>query len=97
MQAAVQRVSTIPKESISLEKFKAKAREIRVRRVLGIIEAEPARTVQELAKEVRLSPSHLQRLFKQHIGMRLSDLVAELKLQRAAALLANGDKPIKQI
>ena len=98
MQAAAMQpiaVSGLPR--LCLEKYKAMAREVRVRRVLGIIEMEPSHSVRELAVEVRLSPSHLQRLFKQQIGMRLSELIAELKLQRAATLLAIGDKPIKQI
>src|SRR6266404_30791 len=54
--------------------------ERRLRRVLEMIESEPSRSVRELALEVRLSPAHLQRLFKQRTGVLIGGLVAEARL-----------------
>jgi AraC-like DNA-binding protein len=71
--------------------------ERRLHRVLELIEAQPVRSVRDLAIEVCLSPTHLQRLFKQQMGVHISDLIVEHKLQRAAYLLSNSDLPIKEI
>lgn len=72
-------------------------RERRLRRVLERIEAGPPQSVRELARQVRLSPTHLQRLFKQETGANISDLLAESRLRNAALLLATTDLEIKEI
>lgn len=69
----------------------------RLRRVLDMIESQPSRSVSELAQEVHLTPAHLQRLFKQEIGVHVSDLIVEQRLQRAAGMLSSSDRPIKEI
>jgi transcriptional regulator GlxA family with amidase domain len=71
--------------------------ERRLRRVLERIEAGPPQSVRELARQVRLSPAHLQRLFKQEIGVKVSDLLAESRLRNAARLLVTTDMEIKEI
>ncbi len=71
--------------------------ERRLRRVLEMIESEPSRSVRELALEVRLSPAHLQRLFKQRTGVLIGGLVAEARLRRAAELLSASNMLIKEI
>jgi transcriptional regulator GlxA family with amidase domain len=71
--------------------------ERRLRKVLEKIEAGPPRSVSELAHEVRLSPAHLQRLFKQETGVHISDLLAENRLRNAALLLSTTDMEIKEI
>lgn len=71
--------------------------ERRLNKVLQRINAAPACSVSELAFEVHLSPAHLQRLFKQKTGMRVSELIGEHRLQRAASLLTSSDLPIKEI
>jgi AraC-like DNA-binding protein len=71
--------------------------ERRLRKVLEMIVADPARSVSDLALEVHLSPAHLQRLFKQKTGLRVSDLIGEHRLQKAAHLLSSTDMPIKEI
>jgi two-component system, response regulator YesN len=72
-------------------------RERRLRRVLDLMISQSPRSVRDLALAVRLSPTHLQRLFKQQTGVHLSDLLAARRLQRAAHLLLTTDLPIKQI
>ena len=71
--------------------------ERRIRRVLELIESQPTHSVQQLATEVHLSPAHLQRLFKQETGVRVSNVLAERRLQRAAALLSSSELSIKRI
>ena len=69
----------------------------RLRRVLEMIEAQPSISVRELAFEIRLSPTYLQRLFKHEAGVHISGVIAERRLQRAAQLLSASDMPIKEI
>ena len=72
-------------------------KERRLRKVLEKIESGPPQTVRELARAVRLSPTHLQRLFKQETGVHISDLLAESKLCNAALLLSTTDMEVKEI
>ncbi|SRR6266852_2842710 len=72
-------------------------KERRLRRVLERIESGPPQSVRELARAVRLSPAHLQRLFKHETGVHISDLLAENKLRNAARLLSTTDMEIKEI
>ena len=72
-------------------------RERRLRKVLERIEAGPMRSVSELAREVRLSPAYLQRLFKQETGIHISSLLAESRLRLAAQLLSTTEMEIKEI
>lgn len=71
--------------------------EERVRKVLELIECDPVRSVAALAEEVRLSPAHLQRLFKKNTGMDVGEALTEAKLQKAADLLATTNAGIKEI
>jgi transcriptional regulator GlxA family with amidase domain len=82
---------------ISPESLLLRVRERRLRRVLERIVSGPLRSVRELAGEVRLSPAHLQRLFKHETGVHISDLLAESKLRNAARLLSTTDMEIKEI
>jgi len=71
--------------------------ERRLRQVVEMIVSEPFRTVRELALKVRLSPAHLQRLFKQKAGVQIGNLVVEHRLQKAAQLLSASNLSIKEI
>ncbi len=71
--------------------------ETRIRKVLKLIESEPACTIQELADECNLSQSHLQHLFKQHTGVQLGHLLLESRLIKAAHLLENSSMSVKEI
>jgi AraC-like DNA-binding protein len=72
-------------------------RERRLRQVVEMIESEPACSMRELASKVSLSPTHLQRLFKQQTGSQLGILIVERKLQKAAHLLTVTNLSIKEI
>jgi transcriptional regulator GlxA family with amidase domain len=71
--------------------------ERRLQKVLDMIERQPSRSVRELAREVRLSPARLQRLFKDKTGVDVSVALAERRLQQAAHLLSASDMQIKEI
>jgi transcriptional regulator GlxA family with amidase domain len=72
-------------------------KERRLRRVLERVQADPLRSVADLAREVCLSPAHLQRLFKQETGVHLSALLSESRLRNAAQLLTTTDMEIKEV
>jgi two-component system, response regulator YesN len=69
----------------------------RVQRVLQIVESGRTFTIRDLALELRLSPSYLQRLFKQHTGLRIGEWLSERRLQKAAQLLVGSYMSVKEI
>ena len=69
----------------------------RVRAVLALIDSKPLVSVRELACHLHLSPGQLQRVFKLRTGTRISDLLIERRLQKAAQLLSAGGLSIKEI
>lgn len=71
--------------------------EDRIRRIIQLIESDPACTIHDLAEKFNLSHSHLQHLFKQHTGIRLGHLLAEQRLLKAAQLLESSSMCIKEI
>jgi transcriptional regulator GlxA family with amidase domain len=71
--------------------------ERRLRQVIDMIESDPSCSIKDLASKVSLSPTHLQRLFKQQTGTQLGSLVAERRLQKAAQLLTTSNLSIKEI
>src|SRR5262249_40681874 len=71
--------------------------ESRLRRVLESIEAGPPQSVRELAQAVNLSPTHLQRLFKQKMGVHISALLTEHRLTHAAHLLSSTEIEVSEI
>jgi AraC-like DNA-binding protein len=72
-------------------------RERRLRRAMEIISSQPPHSVRDLARELRLSPTHLQRLFKQETGVQIGRLLAEYRLNKATELLSGTDMEIKEI
>ena len=69
----------------------------RVRTVLALIDSNLRLSVRELACHVHLSPGQLERVFKLRTGTRISDLLIERRLQKAAQLLSFGGLSIKEI
>jgi AraC-like DNA-binding protein len=67
------------------------------RRVLTLIEAGSPYSISRLAMQLRLSPSHLQRLFKHETGLRMGEWLITFRLQKAAYLLANSYLSVKEI
>jgi AraC family transcriptional regulator len=71
--------------------------EERVQKILQMVESGTTLTVRDLALELRLSPSHMQRLFKHHTGVSLGEWLNEHRLQRAAHLLTTSYMSVKEI
>jgi transcriptional regulator GlxA family with amidase domain len=71
--------------------------ERRLRQVIEMIESDPSCSIRDLAGKVSLTPTHLQRLFKQQTGTQLGSLVVERRLQKAAQLLTISNLSIKEI
>ena len=71
--------------------------EERVQRILRAVESGNTFRVRDLALEVRLSPSHLQRLFKHQTGVSIGGWLHEQRLLRAAHLLTNSYMSVKEI
>ncbi len=69
----------------------------RVGKVLEIIRSGRPCNLCDLARELNLSKSHLQHLFKRQTGLCLGHLLTEQKLQTAARLLRSSQMRIKQI
>jgi AraC-like DNA-binding protein len=67
------------------------------RRVLRLIESGTPLKIGDLAAQLHLSPSHLQRLFKHETGLRMGEWLTGFRLQQAAYLLANSYLSVKEI
>jgi AraC-like DNA-binding protein len=71
--------------------------DVRLRKLLQLVESDPLGDTQDWALAFNLSHSHLQYLFKQATGMALGQVLTEKRLQRAAQLLARTNMSIKEI
>ena len=69
----------------------------RVERILRMIQSGATLAIGDLAIKFHLSPSYLQRLFKQQTGVSMCELLSEQKLQRAAKLLDNSNMSVKEV
>jgi two-component system response regulator YesN len=71
----------------------------RVRAVIAMMTNSLHRNVSltEMAKTVRLSTSHLRRLFKSETGQSVLTYLNDLRLQRACALLETTFLSVKEI
>ena len=54
-------------------------------------------SMEQLAEQVRLSPSHLSHLFSKEVGMSVSQYVAALRCEEAASLLKTSGAPVSEI
>ncbi len=77
--------------------IKPMVQERRVLKILQMIQSQPLRRIEELAREFNLSHSRLEHLFKQETGVSLGQLLTEQKLGRAAHLLLHTNMRIKEI
>ena len=71
--------------------------DVRLRKLLRLIEEDPLGTIHDWALAFNLSHSHLQRLFKQATGIGLGHVLTQRRFQRAAHLLANTNMSVKEI
>ena len=51
----------------------------------------------DVARIVSLSPAHFSRFFKKHLGRGFAVVLSEMRIERAADLIARTDKDLKQI
>jgi len=51
----------------------------------------------DAAKAVSMSPAHFSRQFRKHFGRTFSDLLTQMRTDRAADLLLRSEKPLKLI
>jgi AraC-like DNA-binding protein len=68
-----------------------------LQKILRKVESGTPCTMCDLAREFGLSASRLQHLFKERTGARLGQWLAELRLQRAARLLAESNMSVKEV
>jgi two-component system, response regulator YesN len=81
----------------SLELLTEEMLDGRVRKILQQIESGKNLAITDLALEFNLSPSYLQRLFRQQTGFGMKRWLSERRLQRAADLLVNSYMSVKEI
>lgn len=67
------------------------------RKILEIVHTGSVYSINSLAMELNLSPSHLQHLFKAETGSRLGHWLVEQRLHRAALLLLQSDMSVKEV
>jgi transcriptional regulator GlxA family with amidase domain len=72
-------------------------RDVRLRKLIELIDSDPLSRIQDWAVALNLSQSHLQHLFKEATGVGLGHVLTEKRLQRAAELLSNTNLSIKEI
>ena len=87
----------VRKTTIPVPVHSAAVRSAAERRLLEMLESGVAYNISDLAARLRLSPSHLQRIFKRETGVRLGEWLIEQRLQKAAYLLANSYLSVKEI
>jgi AraC-like DNA-binding protein len=93
---------TIASEQVPVTAAKGDSRpdtmpEERVQKILRMVESATSFTVRDLALELHLSPSYLQRLFKHQTGLSIGEWLIEQRLQRAAHLLEHSYMSVKEI
>jgi len=66
-------------------------------RVLKTLESGTAYKITDLAAQLRMSTSHLQRLFKRETGVRIGEWLITQRLQKAAFLLTDSYFSVKEI
>jgi two-component system response regulator YesN len=82
---------------ISAPRAQATSTSVVERRVLKLIDSGVPYNIGDLATQLHLSPSHLQRLFKQETGLRMGEWLMTVRMQKAAYLLANSYLTVKEI
>jgi AraC-like DNA-binding protein len=83
--------------AVSLLLLRDNSLELRVLKILDMVEKGNTFAIRDLAAEFRLSPAYLQRLFKNETGICMGEWLSEQRLQRAAYLLSNSYLSIKEI
>jgi transcriptional regulator GlxA family with amidase domain len=96
LRGAAKRDSTVLEIS-SGQSTVAGIQDLRLRKLLELMEVDPRGNIRTWALTLNLSHSHLQHLFKQATGKALGRALTEKRLQKAAQLLANTNLSVKEI
>ncbi|NOX54058.1 MAG: helix-turn-helix transcriptional regulator, partial [Planctomycetes bacterium] len=80
----------------SLYRHRFSARTALLARALDYLQQHFAENIgrDDVARIAHLSPSHFSRLFRQYTGQTFTEMLVRLRIQRAAELLSQTDKPI---
>ena len=82
---------------VKVEALKPLVQDVRLRKILHMIESQPSRKIDDLALECNLSGSRLQHLFKQRTGVGLGQLLTEQRMRQATEFLMHTHMSIKEI
>ena len=74
-----------------------KPRDVRIEAAIDALDANPQYVAADLAALVHLSPSRFEHLFKEQMGVPLSEYASQIRLQSAACLLASSEEPVKSV
>jgi two-component system response regulator YesN len=71
----------------------------RLRKALDFIETHygDSLTVEQIAKEIYLSPSRLSHIIKSELGITFGDYISKVRVERAKVLLKDRELPISEI
>jgi AraC family transcriptional regulator of arabinose operon len=75
----------------------SRQKDLRIQKVVQVLNQDPSRTLPELAHSCQMSMSRLSHLFKDEIGVNVKNYRIDCRLQVAAAMLALTSMPIKEI
>lgn len=95
-----ERVTAVLCEPCSKQAVPTSCGDSRINRALDYIRTHstrPSLALADVSDFVRMSRWHLSRLFTRHLGMGFRDLVRELRMQKATALLGNSLLSVKEI
>ena len=71
--------------------------DLRIQHILRAIASDPSCDIAALARMVNLSPSRLSHLFKRETRRSLHSCLANLRLEKAAQLLAESPTSVKEV
>jgi two-component system response regulator YesN len=71
----------------------------RLKKTLDFIETNYHRplTIEQIAREVFLSPSRLSHIIKSELGLTIGDCLSRVRMDKAKALLKDSEMPISQV
>jgi AraC family transcriptional regulator len=75
------------------------SQKMEINQLIGFLNEEYARkiTIEDMAKQANLSPSHFTRIFKEETGMTPVDFLNDLRVQKAKRYLLDGERSITDV
>jgi AraC-like DNA-binding protein len=75
----------------------SRQKDSRIQNVAQTLNADPLRTLPELARNCQISASRLSHLFKNEMGVNVKNYRLDCRLQRSAEMLVSTNMRIKEI